>query len=80
MIFKKFAKVLNRDVADNVSIDNLIKLQILERANSAVNSSANKMAKLFNDKNFTIQLEKKNSFFLPIILILAGVTYLTIKK
>lgn len=78
--FKKFAKVLNRDVADNVSIDNIIKLQILERANSAVESSANKMAKLFNDKNFTIQLEKKNSFFLPIILILAGVTYLTIKK
>lgn len=78
--FKKFAKVLNADVLENISADNLIKLQILERANSAVESSANKMTKLFNDKNFTIQLEKKNSFFLPIILILSGLTYLTIKK
>jgi hypothetical protein len=71
--FKKFAKVLNRDVANNVSIDNLVKLQILERANSAVSSSANKMANLFNSKEFTIDLEKKNKFFLPIILVGAAI-------
>jgi len=80
--FKKWSKKLNTDVANNLNSSEILQNQLNLRAISAdgTDLSAGKMIKLFNDKNFTIQLEKKNSFFLPIILILAGVTYLTIKK
>jgi hypothetical protein len=83
--FAKWSKKLNTDVANNLSNAQILQNQLNLRSVSASGTdlSAGKMAKLFNDDNFSIDiqnLEKKSSFFLPIILILGGLIYLTTKK
>ena len=67
--FKKFAKKLNEDVKNNLSIESLINNQISLRANSAVSASANKMIKVFLSTEFNELLKKKRK---KILILIAG--------